>query len=105
MSNKKRVKLRETVIKELASQAAGLKVGKINDYLAFMDFVDDVLAHMNRAGQYHIVNQSSGSEKPFSYKLKDALNDWKSKPTRSAQLAYAKSMAMSVVVHQKVKAT
>ena len=66
-----------------------------------MNFVDDVLAAMNRDGQYHIVNQSSGSEKPFSYKLKDALNDWKSKSPRRAQLAYANSMAMSVVVTKR----
>ena len=30
------------------------------------------------------------------------LNDWKSKSPRRAQLAYANSMAMSVVVHQKI---
>ena len=102
MSGKKRANLKETVIKDIAAQAAGLKVSKINDYLEFMNFVDDVLAAMNRDGQYHIVNQSSGSEKPFSYKLKDALNDWKSKSPRRAQLAYANSMAMSVVVHQKI---
>ena len=66
-----------------------------------MDFIDQVLTHLKMEKKYDLVNQSSGSEKPFSYMLKEALGTWIAKPTKTEKLDYAEDMALFVILHQK----
>jgi hypothetical protein len=104
MSPKKKVNLKKRVISEIASVTAGKGIKKIEGYLEFMEFVDQVLIAMEKPGRYELVNQSSGSEKPFSYKLTDAKPKWAKLPTKKDKIDYATNMAMSVVMHQIVPA-
>ena len=98
---KEKIKLRELIIRDIATDAARQKPSDIQKYLDFMDFVDQVLIHLKRDGEYDLVNQSSGSEKPFSFMLKDALPTWLAKPTKSEKLDYSEDMALFVILHQK----
>ncbi len=103
MSGKKKQQVEDTIIKEIASQGySGKKsVARTREYLDFMKFVDQVLKAMGKEEQYHIVNQSSGSEKPFSYKLKGAVKHWKARRTVREKIDYAEMQAATVHVHQK----
>ena len=103
MSGKKKQDVEDAIIKEIASQGyAGKKsVARTKEYLAFMRYVDQVLKAMGKEGQYHVVNQSSGSEKPFSFKLKGSLKNWKAKRTVREKIDYAEDQACTVHVHQK----
>ena len=98
---KQKAALGELIISEIASDAARQKPADIKKYLEFMNFVDQVLEHLKRKGQYDLVNQSSGNEKPFSYMLKEALGTWITKPTKTDKLDYAEDMAFFVILHQK----
>ena len=69
---KEKLVLRDEIISEIAADAARQKTTDVIKYLDFMDFVDQVLTHLKREGEYDLVNQSSGSEKPFSYNTRIA---------------------------------
>ena len=103
MSGKKKQQVEDAIIKEIASQGySGKKsVSRTMDYLDFMKFVDQVLKAMGKETQYHIVNQSSGSEKPFSFKLKGSVKHWKQRRTVREKINYAEMQAMTVILHQK----
>ncbi len=98
---KERKNLKEIIISDIATDAAKQKPSDIKKYLDFMDFVDQVLESLKREGEYDLVNQSSGTEKPFSYMLKEALPTWIAKPNKVEKLDYAEDMALFVILHQR----
>lgn len=103
MSGKKKQLIEETIINEIAAQGySGKKsVSRTKEYLDFMMFVDQVLKAMGKENQYYIVNQSSGDDKPFSFKLKGSVKYWKEKRTMKEKIDYAEIQAATVYVHQK----